>query len=121
MRIESPIRGFTRLTTSDVEIDGLPLAAGARVLLLYASANRDERRWNEPDRFDIGRDTSGHMGFGAGRHACAGMHLAKVEITCLMRAMLASVKSFEAGDPVRAVNNLLRGLSSLPITVTARV
>lgn len=121
VRIESPIRGFTRLTTDDVEIDGTPLPAGTRVLLLYASANRDERRWNEPDRFDIGRDTSGHMGFGAGRHACAGMHLAKVEITCLMRAMLASVKSFEADEPVRAVNNLLRGLSSLPVTVTTLV
>lgn len=121
VRIESPIRGFTRLTTGPVEVDGTALPSGARVLLLYASANRDERRWDQPERFDIARDTDGHMGFGAGRHACAGMHLAKLEITCLMRAMLRRVKSFEAGAPVRAVNNLLRGLESLPVTITSRI
>lgn len=120
VRVESPIRGFTRLTTDEVSFGGLTLPANSRVLLLYASANRDEDRWVEPERFDILRDTGGHLGFGAGRHACAGMHLAKLEITCLMRAMLRSVKAFEAGAPVPAVNNLLRGLASLPIEITAR-
>ena len=120
VRVETPVRGFTRVTAADVEISGVTLPAGKRVLLLFASANRDERRWEEPTRFDVDRDTSGHMGFGAGRHACAGMHLAKLEITCLMRSMVARVEQFEAGPPIRAVNNVLRGLASLPVKITRR-
>lgn len=119
VRVESPIRGFTRLVTEDVAIDGAQLAAGSRVLLLFASANRDERRWDDPERFDITRDTNGHMGFGAGRHVCAGMHLAKLEITALFRALLKRVRRFEVGQPVMALNNVLRGMASLPVTVTA--
>lgn len=119
VRVESPIRGFTRLVTDNVDIDGVNVAAGSRVLLLYASANRDERRWEDPEQFDITRDTRGHMGFGAGRHACAGMHLAKLEITALMKALVRRVSHFEVGTPVMAMNNVLRGIASLPVTITA--
>jgi cytochrome P450 len=121
VRLESPIRGFTRLTTEDCEIDGVPLAAGSRTLLLYASANRDERRWHDPEAFDVRRDTRSHLGFGAGRHACAGMHLAKLEIASLLRSMIGRVRRFEADAPVRAINNLLRGLDSLPIRIVETV
>lgn len=117
VRIESPIRGFTRYVTEDCEIDGQMLPAGVRVLVLYASANRDERKWTEPERFDVRRDVKDHLGFGFGLHVCAGMHLARLEMTALLTELAARVRRFELGEPVRAVNNVLRGLASLPVTV----
>ena len=117
IRLESPIRGFTRYLLSDHEIDGVTLPAGSRALILYASANRDERKWDDPERFDIRRKTLDHVGFGMGIHSCAGMNLAKLEIECLLNALLPRVRRFEAGVPVRAMNNSLRGFASLPVTV----
>lgn len=117
IRLESPIRGFTRYLLQDHEIDGVLLPKGSRALILYASANRDERKWDDPERFDIRRKTADHVGFGMGIHSCAGMNLAKLEIECLLNALLPRVRRFEAGEPVRAMNNSLRGLSSLPVTV----
>lgn len=117
VRLESPIRGFTRLTTANCTISGTDLAGGTRVLLLYASANRDDRRWHDPDRFDIARDTAGHLGFGAGRHSCAGMHLARLEIQSLLRALVTRVETIEIGLPAYAANNLLRGIERLPCTL----
>ena len=117
IRLESPIRGFTRLATRDCEIDGTPLPAGARVLALYASANRDERKWAGPERFDVRRDVRDHLGFGFGLHVCAGMHLARMEIAALVTALARTVERFELGAPVRAPNNVLRGLASLPVRV----
>jgi cytochrome P450 len=94
------------------------VAAGSRVLVLYASANRDERKWDAPDRFDITRaNTTQHLGFGSGRHICAGMHLAQLEIRSLLRAMLDRIDWFEVEEPVPALNNTLRGFSSLPMRV----
>ena len=85
--------------------------------MLFASANRDERKWRDPDRFDIGRKANDHLGFGHGLHTCAGMHLARLEIECLLNALIPRVRRFEAGAPVRAINNTLRGFASLPVTV----
>lgn len=117
IRIESPIRGFTRVLTRDRVIGGTPLPAGARVLLLFASANRDDRKWHEPEVFDIRRKVGDHLGFGFGIHSCAGMHLARLEIELLLEALVARVRRFEAGAPTRAINNTLRGYASLPVTV----
>jgi cytochrome P450 len=120
VRLESPIRAFTRRVTADTEIGGTRLPEGARVLLLYASANRDERRWEEPERFDVRRKVQGQVGFGLGVHSCAGMHLARLEIECLIKALIPRVHRFEVGTPVRATNNTLRGFASLPVKITAR-
>ena len=117
IRLESPIRGFTRLVTGDHAIGDVVLPAGSRALVLYASANRDERKWSEPERFDIRRRASDHLGFGNGVHACAGSHLARLEITAILTALLPRVSRFEIGAPVQAFNNLLRGLERLPVTV----
>ena len=117
VRLESPIRGFTRKLSADLDIGDARLPQGARVLLLYASANRDERRWDQPEVFDVRRRTLDQVGFGMGVHSCAGMHLARAEIECLVRALIPRVRRFEAGLPVRAVNNTLRGLASLPVRV----
>jgi cytochrome P450 len=117
VRLESPIRGFTRVAVEDTVWDGAKLSAGSRILALYASANRDERKWREPEKFDVRREVRDHLGFGIGAHVCAGMHLARLEITALMTAFARRVSRFELGEPVRAVNNVLRGFVRLPVTV----
>lgn len=117
VRIESPIRGFTRLLTRDRVVGGTRLPAGERALLLFASANRDERKWQQPERFDIRRKVTDQLGFGFGIHSCAGMHLARMEIESLLEALIPRVRRFETGVPVRAINNTLRGYISLPVTI----
>lgn len=117
VRLESPINGFTRVARVDAEVDGQVVAAGSRVLVLFASANRDERRWERPDEFDITREAAGQIGFGHGAHACAGMGLARLEGVAMLTALLDRVERFELGVPVRQRNNLIRSFGSLPVTV----
>jgi len=117
VRLESPVRGFTRVATRDVVYDDQVISAGSRALLLYGSANRDERKWDHPERFDVTRDNRDHLGFGFGAHTCVGMHLARLEITALMKAFAKRVSRFELGEPKRAMSNTLRGFDRLPVTV----
>lgn len=120
LRLESPISGFTRVTTRATEIAGVGLPAGARVLVSFASANRDERRWEAPDQFDITRNSAAHVGFGYGEHACVGMGLARLELAAVLSALVERVECIElAGPTVRKLNNLIRSFASLPVTVQA--
>jgi len=119
VRIESPIRGFTRVTTRVVNVGGADIPAGARVLMLYGSANRDERKWEEPERFDILRRNGDQLGFGFGVHSCAGMHLARLEMECLLTAFLSRVRRFSVSQPRWALNNTLHGLESLRAKIEA--
>ena len=123
LRMESPIRSFTRVTTTDTVVADHLLPEGSRVLMMFASANRDERRWDRPEEFDITRaDAAEHLAFSYGTHGCAGQGLARLESHAMLSALADRVESFEIGEPVRAVNNLIRSLASLPMTVTpARV
>lgn len=118
LRLETPISGFTRVATQPAEIGGTEVPAGARVLVSYSSANRDERRWDAPDVFDVSRDSGGQAGFGHGRHACAGMGLARLEGAAVLSALLDRVERFELnGAPARRLNNLIRSFASVPVTV----
>lgn len=117
LRLESPVRGFTRYLAADAAMAGLAIPRGSRLLLLYASANRDERKWQDPERFDVTRRANDHLGFGNGTHMCAGLHLARLEMTALLEALVKRVACFEIGEPVLALNNVLRGLASLPVRV----
>jgi cytochrome P450 len=119
VRLESPIRAFTRYVTRQHDVQGVTVETGARVLVLYASANRDERHWDDPERFDIRRRTTGHVGFGHGPHLCAGMHLARLEITCLLEALARRVQRFELLEMERSLHNTLRGIRSLRIRAIA--
>jgi cytochrome P450 len=84
--------------------------------MFLGAANRDPRRWDSPDRFDLTRRNAGHVGFGTGIHACVGAVLARMEGECVLSAIAGKVASIEiTGDPVRRYNNTLRGLSSLPV------
>ena len=88
--------------------------------MFLAAANRDPRRWERPEVYDIARRTAGHVGFGAGIHMCVGQLLARLEGEVLLAALARRVRAIEiAGTPVRRYNNTLRGLASLPLTLHA--
>jgi len=119
LRFESSVQTFFRTTTTATELGGSELSAGAKILLFFAAANRDPRRWDEPDRFDIARKAAGHVAFGYGIHSCVGQTVARLEGEITLRALAERVERIElAGPPVRRLNNTLRGLSRLPLCVT---
>jgi cytochrome P450 len=118
LRYASPVQTFFRTTTRDVEVGGVRIGAGEKVLLFLAAANRDPRRWPDPQRFDITRRANGHVGFGYGIHACVGAAFARLEGEVLLRALARQVEWLEpAGEPVRRLNNTLSGFASLPLTL----
>ncbi|MEM9601459.1 MAG: cytochrome P450/oxidoreductase [Pseudomonadota bacterium] len=118
VRLATPIRAFSRVVSEDTRLAGVALPRGARVIVIYASANRDERKFADPDRFDIGRDVHDHVGFGQGVHMCMGMHLARLEMRCLLEALMARVTAFEVlAEPTVAWNNTIRAFSRMPVRV----
>ena len=84
-------------------------------MVLYGCANRDERRYANPDTFDIARDARDHIAFGYGTHSCPGMHLAKLEIKTVLSALVKKVARFHILEEKHELNNSLRGLSKLVI------
>jgi cytochrome P450 len=116
VRIESPIQWFSRVVTTDHMVDGVALTKGERVILLYGCANRDDRKYAEADRFDVGREAADHLGWGHGVHACVGIHLARLEMQAILTALLDSVQQIEsAGEPERLVSTSFRALRHLPV------
>jgi cytochrome P450 len=88
LRWESPVQYVSREPTEDVELSGFPVAAGTMLSVAIGSANRDERHYSNPDRFDIHRKNDDHVGFGFGQHFCAGSHLARLEADVALNAIL---------------------------------
>jgi cytochrome P450 len=120
VRYESPLRAFTRRVRADTQIAGHSIPAGARVLVLYSSANRDEREWEAPDTFDITRDATRQLGFGHGAHACAGQGLARLETQAMLAALVDRVDRIElSGTPTWAINNIIRRHEHLPLKLIA--
>ncbi len=118
LRFEAPVQTFFRTTTKPVEVSGVRLGDGEKVLLFLASANRDPRRWERPDTFDISRRATGHMTFGTGIHGCVGQAVARLESEAVLGALARRVTSIElAGTPEWRLNNTLRGLDTLPLRV----
>jgi len=116
LRFEAPVQTFFRTTTKDVEVANVKLGEGEKVLLFLAAANRDPRRWERPDQFDIRRRASGHMTFGTGIHGCVGQAVARLEGEALLGALAKRVTAFELiGEPTRRLNNTLRGFDTLPL------
>ena len=119
LRLESPVQHFSRYVNEDVDIDGVPVAAGSRVTFLYGSANRDERRWEDPETFDVRRArVAEHVAFGFGPHACVGASLARLELRTLLEALVERVNRFEVRRTERVTNQVLRGLTTLEVAVT---
>ncbi|KZF07696.1 monooxygenase [Rhodococcus sp. EPR-279] len=120
VRYESPIRAFSRKAVRDADIGGSRIPAGARVLVIYASANRDQREWDNPDAFDITRDAARQLGFGSGTHGCAGQGLARLEAQTMLRVLARRVERIvSSGTPKRAVNNVIHRYEQLPLKLVA--
>jgi cytochrome P450 len=119
VRIESPLQHLSRVTTREVALgEGVVLPAGARVVVSYASANRDERHFPNPETFDITRNPVDHLGFGLGTHNCAGQGLAKLEGLAVFTALAQCAEGFTMTGPSRREpNSITRGFSHLPMRV----
>lgn len=117
LRMESPALGFSRVTRRELTIGGEIVPAGARIVTVLPSGNRDERRYADPDRFDVRRDSSDHLAFGGGIHRCVGGTLAMLEITTVLEALVRHVSNIECTSAVRADNAVLRGFAELKITL----
>jgi cytochrome P450 len=116
LRWESPIQTFFRTTSRPVDIGGTVVPQDAKILLFLASANRDPRRWDDPERFDVTRRAAGHVAFGAGVHLCVGQMLARLEVEMIVAALAARVERIDiVGEPRRKLSNSLRQFASLPI------
>jgi cytochrome P450 len=110
-----------RTVARDTELGGQRLRPGEKLTFWEMSANRDEAAFEDPFRFDIGRDPNPHLGFGHGVHYCLGANLARLEIRVMLEELLASEHSIEVtGDPVWTRDNRLFGLKHLPVLIAPR-
>jgi 4-methoxybenzoate monooxygenase (O-demethylating) len=118
LRFDGTVQTFFRTAARDTDIEGIAVPEGSKLLLFFAAANRDPRRWEDPDRFNIDRVASGHLGFGYGIHQCLGQMMARMEAEVLLEALIPRVKGFRlTGEPVRRINNTLHALASLPVAI----
>jgi cytochrome P450 len=121
LRYDGPIQTVFRTATREVELAGARVPAGAPVAVLLGSANRDERRFAEPDVFDVARDSRGHLGFGFGEHFCLGSALARLEARVALEALVPELARHErAGDARELVDSfLVRGPKRLELRPAA--
>ena len=123
VRWEPAVTMVTRVATKDTSIGSCPVAGGALVHLITASANRDELRYEHGDRFDLDRDPKQpHLGFGWGRHLCLGIHLARLELKVGIDAVLDRLPNLRLNPSVTVpeiVGQAFRGPESLPVLFDA--
>ena len=116
LRWDSPSRMAGRIAMRDVEIEGVVIPQGERCGLMFAAANRDPRKWKDPDRFDLRRDHRGHLGWGYGVHACVGRVLALLEADALLGAIATRIERFEScGPPEPWMTTIGHGPAKLPV------
>jgi cholest-4-en-3-one 26-monooxygenase len=122
IRWRGPVMSFRRTATGDHELGGASIQAGDKVLLSYASANRDERHFTDPDRFDPHRTPLDHLGFGGGGpHFCIGAQLARLDLRLVLSELFRTVARFEpAGEPQRLRANQFAGWLHYPVTAIRR-
>ncbi|WP_375488128.1 cytochrome P450, partial [uncultured Mycobacterium sp.] len=118
LRFDGPGQGLLRIAASDITIGEVTIPAGARVLPLIGSANRDPRYWDHPDEFRLGRKLNDHIAFGSGIHFCIGNALARIESRVAIETLARRLPHLApAGAPARIASPVLRGLRSLPVAV----
>lgn len=125
LRLESPVQGLPRVTTEDTVLSGMPIPKGSLVFLGYASANRDEAKFDSADEFNLERRNVGHhLAFGSGIHRCIGAMLARMEIKVSMREIIKRLDDIKLAVPedelAYAPSMVVRALISLPVTFTRR-
>lgn len=122
LRYDSPVQGLSRTLTRPTTIHDQHLAAGDVVLLLYGSANRDERAFPQADRFDVRRTTERQLALGHGIHFCLGASLARLEARLALGALLARHRDWEVDldGAVRLLSGPIRGYASLPVRLSSR-
>jgi cytochrome P450 len=107
LRYDSPLQGLGRLAKREIELAGTTLPEGALVMVLFASANRDERQFADPDRFDVHRNPQGHLAFGQGVHFCLGASLARLESRVALETLFDRCREFRlAEDEITLVDSL---------------
>jgi cytochrome P450 len=121
IRWTTPVKEFMRTAAEDTTVRGVPIAKGESVYLTYVSGNRDEDVFNEPFRFDVGRDPNKHLAFGYGVHFCLGAALARMEMNSLFSELVPRLESIElAGEPELSATTFVGGLKHLPIRYSLR-
>jgi cytochrome P450 len=116
VRWVTPVKEFMRTAREDTEVRGVPIAAGESVLLSYVSSNRDEEVFDDPFRFDVGREPNKHNAFGYGVHFCLGAALARMEVNSFFTELVPRLESIElTGDPAHIATIFVGGLKHLPI------
>lgn len=117
LRLESPVQGLARTLTADVEMHGEVMREGDKVLLLWGSANRDEREFEDPDEFVLGRQLDRALAFGHGVHYCLGAALARLECRVAFEELLATIPDYSISDGAsRLLSGPIRGFDHLPVT-----
>jgi cytochrome P450 len=117
IRWVTPVKEFMRTATADTTVRGVPIAAGESVYLSYVSGNRDEEVFDDPFRFDVGREPNKHLAFGYGVHFCLGAALARMEVNSFFTELLPRLKSIElTGQPELIATTFVGGLKHLPIS-----
>ncbi|WP_026401166.1 cytochrome P450 [Actinomadura rifamycini] len=119
VRWVTPVNLFKRTAVRDVELGGKKIAAGDKVVVFYASANRDEAVFGDPFSFDVGRDPNPHIGFGGGGpHFCLGAHLARLELSVLFETLLDAMPNIELSGNVRRLrSSFINGIKEMPVRV----
>jgi cytochrome P450 len=121
IRWVTPVKEFMRTATADTSIRGVPIAQGESVYLSYVSGNSDEEVFDDPFRFDVGRDPNKHLAFGYGVHFCLGAALARMEVSSFFTELLPQLKTIELnGDPELISTTFVGGLKHLPIRYQVR-
>ncbi len=116
LRYDAPLHLFERTATADTEVAGITVREGQRAAVLLGSANRDEAAFDQPDRFDIGRDPNPHLAFGAGIHFCLGAPLARLELQTSLPLLIERFPGLAfAAEPVLRDTFVLRGYHSVPV------
>ena len=118
VRYTAPVNYMKRTAMQDYQLDDTLIKKGDRLCMFYGAANRDEEIFDDPDRFDVGREHNRHLGFGWAEHYCLGAHLAKASISALLEQMIERIESMEpAAEPTYTASSFVHGYKTLPVKV----
>jgi cholest-4-en-3-one 26-monooxygenase len=119
LRWVSPVNNFRRTATRDVELRGQKIKENDKVVMWYASANRDEEHFPDSMKFDVGRTPNEHLAFGTGQHFCLGASLARLEIKVMFEELIKRMPDMQLNGPVRRLrSNFINGVKTIPVKYT---